>query len=158
MEAAMKKKEEAAAAATATTTETNKKKKATAPPPQQKQVADIPKVPDTLVGEEEGGNDDDEVMYGAPDDVVWSDKSNAQRQAEEAGNEDPNKVRCKEIQKKYYTCTTVCMIRRRLGKICSVDRILSTKNRLEVRTASFYHDANQEPVLNKYIFLHYCSR
>ena len=31
-------------------------------------------------------DDDDDVFYGAPDDVVWSDKSHAQRAAVEAAN------------------------------------------------------------------------
>ena len=35
----------------------------------------------------------EETMYGAPDDVVWSDKSHAMREEEEKGDEDdPNKV------------------------------------------------------------------
>ena len=113
----MKKKEDAEAVAaaanatTTTTTETKKTKKA-APPTQQKQVVadNIPKIPDTLVAgvEGEGGNDD-EVMYGAPDDVVWSDKSNAQRQAEEAGDEDPNKVRKRKYTKEVVLLLVLCV-------------------------------------------------
>jgi len=82
MEAAMKKKEDAEAAASEE------------PAPKAKK-AEIPKVPDKLAGEEEETKketNDDEIMYGAPDDVVWSDKSSAIRDAEKGAEDDPNKL------------------------------------------------------------------
>jgi len=88
MEAAMKKKEKEEEEASASTT--TKAKKALTHQKQATAATEIPKVPDKLVGEEDNNN---EVLYGAPDDVVWSDKSNAQREADAAAdNDDPSKL------------------------------------------------------------------
>lgn len=81
----MKKKEEEQKAGKATVEEvTDSGPKRNAP--------DIPSIPDKLAGEEE--EDDGEVMYGHPDDVVWSDKSHALKEAESAAANatDPSKM------------------------------------------------------------------
>eukprot|EP00339_Tiarina_fusa_P013341 CAMPEP_0117058808 /NCGR_PEP_ID=MMETSP0472-20121206/40840_1 /TAXON_ID=693140 ORGANISM="Tiarina fusus, Strain LIS" /NCGR_SAMPLE_ID=MMETSP0472 /ASSEMBLY_ACC=CAM_ASM_000603 /LENGTH=719 /DNA_ID=CAMNT_0004776251 /DNA_START=1 /DNA_END=2160 /DNA_ORIENTATION=- len=75
----MKKKDGDAPAPAAADT----KKKA---PPQK---ADIPDTPNQLAGEEDENQDEDEdLMYGHKDDVVWSDKSHALKEAEAAAGED----------------------------------------------------------------------
>ncbi|KAG7354993.1 ABC transporter ATP-binding protein [Nitzschia inconspicua] len=88
MEAAMKKKQEEEAAGreavdTKTTAPGNSKTLTTA------EV--IPEVPDKLAGEEDE-EDNDEIMYGHKDDVVWSDKSHADKQAEAAVEDDTHKL------------------------------------------------------------------
>ena len=89
----MKKKEQAEADAADAAGSGKKGKSKAAAPEKEKAAAkprDVPETPDQLVGEEQDGGD---LMYGAPDDVVWSDKSSAIRDAENAADEDPNKVR-----------------------------------------------------------------
>lgn len=79
MEAAMKKKEEEAAAPAES-------------PAKAKAPEAVPQVPDKLAGEDD--DQDEEIMYGHKDDVVWSDKSHADKEAETAGGEeDISKVR-----------------------------------------------------------------
>ena len=75
MEAAMKKKE--------TAEESNAGK---TQPTAKKEV--VPATPDVLAGEEE----EDELMYGHKDDVVWSDKSHAHKEAENAQEDDPKSL------------------------------------------------------------------
>lgn len=52
----------------------------------------IPDVPDKLAGEEDDGEEDD-IMYGHKDDVVWTDKSHADKEAAAAAEDDPSSVR-----------------------------------------------------------------
>jgi hypothetical protein len=89
MEAAMKKKGEEAAGA-------GSLDKATPAPGNSKTLTTaeaIPEVPDKLAGEEEE-EEDDEIMYGHKDDVVWTDKSHADKEAEAgATDDDPTQVR-----------------------------------------------------------------
>lgn len=90
MEAAMKKKGEEAAGA-------GSLDKATPAPGNSKTLTTaeaIPEVPDKLAGEEEEEEEDDEIMYGHKDDVVWTDKSHADKEAEAgATDDDPTQVR-----------------------------------------------------------------
>ena len=75
MEEAMRKKEAEEAAASA--------------PVPAKSLATseaIPDIPDKLAGEED--EEEDDLMYGHNDDVVWSDKSHAHKEADAAGDED----------------------------------------------------------------------
>jgi hypothetical protein len=80
----MKKKEESAKPAAAAPKEEKKKI----------QVV-IPETPDRLAGESEDEKEEGEeegLMYGHADDVVWTDKSHAIRDAEAAGEEEDDKV------------------------------------------------------------------
>ena len=38
----------------------------------------------------QGEDDDDDLMYGAPDDHAWTDKSHAHKEAEEKAKEGPD--------------------------------------------------------------------
>jgi ATP-binding cassette, subfamily F, member 1 len=77
MEAAMKKKEQEKVHETPPTIEKTKKSKKEAVPEPQPEPRD-----------EETLDNHEELMYGAPDDKVWSDKSHAQRDADDAEPED----------------------------------------------------------------------
>lgn len=52
----------------------------------------IPDVPDKLAGED-GDDEEDDIMYGHKDDVVWTDKSYADKEAEAVTEDDTNAVR-----------------------------------------------------------------
>ena len=72
-------------------TESTQEEEATPEPSTTLKASDIPEIPDQLA-EEMDDEEETEVMYGAPDDVAWTDKSQARRDAENAEADDPNKV------------------------------------------------------------------